>query len=54
MSAKVSPMGMVKMVDENETMVLTRLISDAKSHITGTPVKFDPQTFRQKQGQRPQ
>ena len=53
-SAKVSPMGMVKMVDENETMVLTRLISDAKSHITGTPVKFDPQTFRQQKGQKPQ
>jgi len=53
-SAKVSPMGMVKMVDENETMVLTRLISDAKSHITGTPVKFDPQTLRQQRGQKPQ
>jgi hypothetical protein len=53
-SAKVSPMGMVKMMDENETMVLTRLISDAKSHITGTPVKFDPQTFRQQKGQKPQ
>jgi len=53
-SPKVSPMGMVKMVDENETMVLTRLISDAKSHITGTPVKFDPQMFRQQKGQKPQ
>ena len=53
-SSKVSPMGMVKMVDENETMVLTRLISDAKSHITGTPVKFDPQMLRQQKGQKPQ
>jgi hypothetical protein len=53
-SSKVSPMGMVKIVDENDTMVLTRLISDAKSHITGTPVKFDPQTFRQQKGQKPQ
>ena len=53
-SSKVSPMGMVKMVDENETMVLTRLISDAKTHITGTPVKFDPQTLRQQMGQKPQ
>jgi hypothetical protein len=53
-SSKVSPMGIVKMVDENETMVLTRLISDAKSHITGPPVKFDPQMLRQQKGQKPQ
>jgi len=53
-SPKVSPMGMVKMVDENETMVPTKLISNATSHITGTPVKFDPQMFRQQKGQKPQ
>src|SRR5882724_5842916 len=50
-SSKVSPMGMVKMVNDNETMVLTRVISDAKSHISGTPVKFDPQMFRQQRGE---
>ena len=50
-SSKVSPMGMVKMVDDNETMVLSKVLSDAKSHITGTPVKFDPQMMRQ---QKPQ
>jgi hypothetical protein len=53
-SSKVSPMGMVKMVDDNESMVLTRVISDAKTHISGTPVKFDPQMFRQQRGQKPQ
>jgi len=53
-SSKVSPMGMVKMVNDNETMVLTRVISDAKSHISGTPVKFDPQMFRQQRGEKPQ
>jgi len=42
------------MVDDNETMVLTRVISDAKTHISGTPVKFDPQMFRQPKGQKPQ
>jgi hypothetical protein len=52
-SSKVSPMGMVKMVDDHDTMVLTKVISDAKSHITGTPVKFDPQMFRQHAGQKP-
>jgi hypothetical protein len=46
-SSKVSPMGMVKSVDNGETMVLTKIITSAKSHITGTPVKFDPQMMRQ-------
>lgn len=46
-SAKVSPLGMVKSVENNETMVLTKIITGAKSHITGTPVKFDPQMLRQ-------
>ena len=41
------PMGMVKSVDNGETMVLTKVITSAKSHITGTPVKFDPQMMRQ-------
>jgi hypothetical protein len=52
-SSKVSPMGMVKLVDNNETMVLIKVITDAKSHITGTPVKFDPQMMRQGMGKQP-
>jgi hypothetical protein len=40
-------MGIVKSVDGNETMVLTKVISDAKTHIVGTPMKFDPQMLRQ-------
>jgi hypothetical protein len=53
-SSKVSPMGMVKSVDNGETMVLTKMISGAKSHITGTPVKFDPQMMmKQQMGQKP-
>ena len=40
-SSKVSPMGIVKSVDRGETMVLTRVITNAKGHITGTPKKMD-------------
>jgi hypothetical protein len=46
-SSKVSPMGMVKSVENGDTLVLTKLITGAKTHITGTPVKFDPQMMRQ-------
>jgi hypothetical protein len=52
-SSKVSPMGMVKSVDNGETMVLTKVITDVKSHINGTPVKFDPQMMRQQTGKKP-
>jgi hypothetical protein len=46
-SSKVSPMGMVKSVEKGQTMVLIKVITGAKSHITGTPVKFDPQLMPQ-------
>jgi len=52
-SSKVSPMGMVKSVDNGETMVLTKVITDVKSHINGTPVKFDPQMMRQPKEKKP-
>jgi hypothetical protein len=52
LSDKVSPWGLVKMQDKTRTMVLTKAITDAKDHITGTPKKFDPmQMMRQSQGQ---
>jgi hypothetical protein len=41
-SEKVGPWGLVKAVNKGETMVLTKAITDAKDHITGTPKKFDP------------
>jgi hypothetical protein len=56
-SDKVSPFGMVKMVGERETMTLTKVISDAKDHITGPVKVFDPQAMRQQmmdKYQRPQ
>lgn len=46
-SSKVTPMGMVKEVGDNSTMVLTKVITGASDHITGTPQKFDPQLMRQ-------
>ncbi|HUI74168.1 MAG TPA: hypothetical protein VLX32_04445 [Candidatus Acidoferrum sp.] len=46
-STKVAPMSLVKSVDKGETLVLTKVITDAKDHIVGTPVKFDPQMMRQ-------
>ncbi len=46
-SSKVTPMGMVKEVSEHSTMVLTKVITGAIDHITGTPQKFDPQMMRQ-------
>jgi hypothetical protein len=45
-SSKVSPMGLVKYVDGGESMVLLKVLSDAKTHITGAPVKFDPQMLK--------
>jgi hypothetical protein len=53
-SAKVAPWGMVKYTSKDSSMVLTKVITDAKDHITGTPVKFDPmQMMRQQMGQVP-
>jgi hypothetical protein len=45
-SDKVSPFGMVKMVNEHETMTLTKIISDAKDHITGPVKTFDPEAMK--------
>jgi hypothetical protein len=46
-STKVSPVTMVKSENDGETMVLSKIITDAKDHIPGTPLKFDPQMMRQ-------
>jgi hypothetical protein len=45
-SDKVSPFGMVKMVNEHETMTLTKVITDAKDHITGPVKTFDPEAMK--------
>jgi hypothetical protein len=41
-SDKISPMGMVKSVSAGQNMVLLKVITDAKDHITGPVTKFDP------------
>ena len=53
-SPKVGPMGLVKSVENGRTMVLTKLITDAKTKITGTPVKFDPKMMMQQRMQQRQ
>jgi len=54
-SDKVAPWGLVKMQGKDNSMVLTKVITDAKDHITGTPKKFDPmQMMRGPQGQQGQ
>jgi hypothetical protein len=42
LSEKVAPWGLVQMVSKDSTMTLERVLTDAKSKITGTPVKFNP------------
>jgi len=53
-SDKVSPLGMIKSVQPNETMVLTKVITDAKDHITGPVRQFDPMAMRQQMMQQMQ
>lgn len=58
-SSKVSPMSLVKQISPGHSMVLVKLLSDAQDHITGTPMKMDPQQMmqqmmQQRQQQKPQ
>ena len=51
-SSKVGPWGLVKMVDKKQTMVLNKVITDAKDHITGTPKPFNPMEMMRNRGGR--
>ena len=53
-SDKVGPWGLVKSQDKDSTMVLAKVITDAKDHITGTPKKFDPMQMMRGMGQQGQ
>jgi hypothetical protein len=55
-SSKVTPMSLVKEVTPTNSMTLVKAISDAKDHITGTPMKFDPEAMKRQmmQKQNPQ
>ncbi|HUK46747.1 MAG TPA: hypothetical protein VLW06_04110 [Terriglobales bacterium] len=50
-SDKVSPWKLVKMTGPNNSMTLVRVITDAKSHITGTPVSME-EMMKQRMGQQ--
>jgi hypothetical protein len=41
LSDKVTPWGLVKMTQPGNTVTLVRVITDAKTHITGTPVSME-------------
>jgi hypothetical protein len=41
LSDKVSPWKLVKMTGKDQSMTLTKVITDAKTHITGTPVSME-------------
>jgi hypothetical protein len=51
-AAKAGPYGLVKFEGKDTSMVLTKVITDAKDKITGTPVPFDPMGL-QPQDQHP-
>jgi hypothetical protein len=53
-SDKVAPWGLVKMQGKDSSMVLTKVIADAKDHITGTPKKFDPMQMMRGMGKQGQ
>ncbi len=46
-SSQVPPFGMVKSVNNGTTLVVTKVVSDAKDRIVGTPVPFNPQLMMQ-------
>jgi hypothetical protein len=48
-SQKVSPWGLVKSQGKDSSMLLTRLITDAKTKITGPVKPFDPMQMMQQQ-----
>jgi hypothetical protein len=46
-SGQVPPFGMVKSQTKSSSMVLTKVITDARTKIVGTPVPFNPQMMMQ-------
>ena len=53
-SSKITPMSMVKEVTPTSSMVLVKVTTDAKDHITGTPMKFDPEAMKRQMIQKQQ
>jgi hypothetical protein len=53
-SEKIAPFGLVKEQEKNSSIVLTKVISDAKDRITGTPQPFNPMMMMGPQPQAPE
>lgn len=53
-SSKISPMSLVKETGPTNSMVLVKVITDAKDHIIGTPMKFDPEAMKRQMMQQKQ
>lgn len=51
-STKVAPFGVVKHQGKDTTMVLTKVITDAKDRIVGTPQPFNPMGMTQQPPQQ--
>jgi hypothetical protein len=45
LSTKITPWGLVKSSGNGQTITLSKVVSNATDHITGTPQKFDPSSF---------
>ena len=50
---KAGPYGLVKYQGKDVTMLLTKVITDGKDKITGTPQPFNPMMFGQQDQQHP-
>jgi hypothetical protein len=53
-SDKVSPYGLIKGLGKDFNIVLTKVVTEAKDKITGTPVPFNPMLMMRGSGGRPQ
>ena len=45
-NSSISPVGLVKETSQGKSMVLVKVITDAKDHLTGTPTTFDPEAIK--------
>jgi hypothetical protein len=53
LAAKAGPYGLVKFQGKDTTMLLTKVITDGKDKITGTPQPFNPMMFQPPDQQHP-
>jgi hypothetical protein len=51
-SSQITPFGVVKHTGKDSSMILTKVITDAKDKITGTPTQFNPAQMMQQMQQQ--